>query len=490
MQIYIAKKQKQRVKYLFNYNILCIFAKISEIMIQHIQLKKGLNIPIKGQAELKIEKSVISEVVSVKPTNFKNLTPKLLVREGDAVKAGSILFIDKYRPEIGFASPVSGTVEAVVRGEKRKLLEIRVKADKTNEYIKFNTPELNKATNQEVKKLLLESGLWASIVQRPYGIVANPADEPKAIFISGFDTAPLAADYNFILKNESDNLQVAIDVLNKLTKGGVYVGVNGKTASVSPFSKLKNVKLYGFSGPHPAGNVGVHINHVSPINKGEIVWTVEAQLLVAIGKLFKQGIYDLTRTIAVAGNRVENPCYVTCLPGTQIKDLQFLFSTKEVEIFDQPTGCRYISGNVLTGNNVGLDGSVDFYSNMVSVISEGNYYEMLGWAKPMRFGKFSFSKSYFSWLTPKKKYKVDTNTNGGERAFVVSDVYGKVLPMDIYPVYLLKAILAEDIDKMEQLGIYEVVEEDFALCEYVCPSKINIQDIISKGINIMIKEMA
>ncbi len=463
-------------------------------MIQHIQLKKGLNIPIKGEAELKIEKTIISEVISVKPTNFKNLTPKLVAREGDTVKAGSILFIDKYRPEIGFASPVSGTVEAVIRGEKRKLLEVRVKADKTTEYIKFNTPEISKATAQEVKQVLLDSGLWAAIKQRPYGIVANPKDEPKAIFVSAFSTAPLAASPEYALRedleDEATNLQIAVDVLNKLTKGGVYVGVNGKTSSVSPLSKLKNIKLYGFSGAHPAGNVGVQINHISPINKGEIVWTIDPQFMVAIGKLFKQGIYDLTRTIAVAGNRVENPCYVTCLPGTQIKDLKFLFKEKEVEIFDQPTGCRYISGNVLTGNNVGLDGSLDFFSNMVSVISEGNYYEMFGWAKPVRFGKFSFSKSYFSWLTPKKKYKVDTNTNGGVRAFVVSDVYGKVLPMDIYPVYLLKAILAEDIDKMEQLGIYEVIEEDFALCEYVCPSKVDIQEIISKGINIMIKEMA
>lgn len=459
-------------------------------MIKHIQLNKGLDIPVKGAAEPKIEKSIVSDVVSIKPVNFKNLTPKLLVREGDAVKAGSILFLDKYHPEVGFASPVSGTVESVVRGEKRKLLEVRVKADKTTDYIKFNTPELAKASAQEIKKALLESGLWVALKQRPYGIVANPADEPKAIFVSAFDSAPLAPDYNFTLKNEAANLQVAVDVLNKLTKGGVYVGINAKSSAASPFNHLKNVKLYGFSGAHPAGNVGVQINNISPINKGEIVWTIDPVLLVAIGKLFTTGVYDVTRTIAVAGNRVENPCYVTCVPGTQIKDLDFLVSKKEVEIFGQQTGCRYISGNLLTGNNVGPDGSLDFYSNMVTVISEGNYYEMFGWAKPFRCDKFSFSKSYFSWLTPKKKYKVDTNTNGGRRAFVVSDVYGKVLPMDIYPVYLLKAILAEDIDKMEQLGIYEVIEEDFALCEYVCPSKIDIQEIISKGIALMIKEMA
>ena len=459
-------------------------------MIKHIQLTKGLDIPVKGAAELKIEKDIISEVVSVKPVNFKNLTPKLLVREGDTVKAGTILFIDKYRPEIGFASPVSGTVEQVVRGEKRKLLEIRVKADQTTDYIKFNAPDVVKATAEEIKKVLLESGLWAAMKQRPYGIVANPADEPRAIFVSAFDSAPLAPDYNFTLKGEEANLQVAADVLNKLTKGGVYVGVNAKNSATSPFNRLKNVKLYGFSGAHPAGNVGVQINNIAPINKGEIVWTIDPMFMVAIGKLFTKGVYDVTRTIAVAGNRVEKPCYVTCVPGTQIKDLNFLVSKKEVEICDQECGCRYISGNVLTGNNVGLDGSLDFYSNMVSVISEGNYYEMFGWVKPIRSKKFSFSKSYFSWLTPKKKYKVDTNLNGGQRAFVVSDVYGKVLPMDIYPVYLLKAILADDIDKMEQLGIYEVIEEDFALCEYVCPSKIDIQDIISKGIATMIKEMA
>ena len=459
-------------------------------MIKHIHLNKGLDIPVKGVAELKVEKNIISEVVSVKPVNFKNLTPKLMVREGDEVKAGSILFVDKYRPEIGFASPVSGTVESVVRGEKRKLLEVRVKAAQTTDYIKFETPELGKATAQEIKKVLLESGLWAAMKQRPYGTVANPADEPRAIFVSAFDSAPLAPDYNFTLKDEAANLQVAVNVLNKLTKGGVFVGVNGKNAATSPFSKLQNVKLYGFSGAHPAGNVGIQINNIAPINKGEVVWTVDPMFMVAIGKLFTKGIYDVTRTIAVAGNRVEKPCYVTCVPGTQIKDLDFLVSKKEVEICDQECGCRYISGNVLTGNNVGAEGSIDFYSNMVSVISEGNYYEMFGWVKPIRSKKFSFSKSYFSWLTPKKQYKVDTNTNGGVRAFVVSDVYGKVLPMDIYPVYLLKAILAEDIDKMEQLGIYEVIEEDLALCEYVCPSKIDIQEIVAKGIATMIKEMA
>ena len=459
-------------------------------MSKTIKLCKGLDIQLQGAAEKKTTVLPLASTYAVSPLDFQGVTPKMLVKVGDAVKAGTPLFFNKNNASVLFTSPVSGTVAAVVRGEKRRILAVEIAADSTIAYEEFATLDVKSASRDQIVELLLKSGLWTLLIQRPYGIIANPADMPKSIFVSAFDSAPLAPDYNFTLRDEAANLQVAVDVLNKLTKGGVFVGVNGKNASASPFSKLNNVKLYGFSGPHPAGNVGVQINNIAPVNKGEVVWTVDPMFMVAVGKLFTKGIYDVTRTIAVAGNRVEKPCYVTCVPGTQIKDLDFLVSKKEVEIFDQECGCRYISGNVLTGNNVGAEGSLDFYSNMVSVISEGNYYEMFGWVKPMRFGKFSFSKSYFSWFTPNKKYKVDTNLNGGHRAFVVSDVYGKVLPMDIYPVYLLKAILAEDIDKMEQLGIYEVIEEDLALCEYVCPSKIDIQEIVSKGIATMIKEMA
>lgn len=459
-------------------------------MLKHIRLHRGLNLHIKGEAELKTEKTVISDVISVKPTDFKNLTPKLLVREGDKVKAGSIIFTDKYRPEIGFSSPCSGTVEAIIRGDKRKLLEIRIKADQTTDYVNFETKGVDSSSKEELAQTLLSSGLWAAIKQRPYGTIANPKDEPKAIFISGFDSSPLAPDMNYVLRDEVNNLQIGVDVLNKFTKGGIYVGLCSKDFSASPLFKVKNVKHFGFDGPHPAGNVGVQIHHLSPIGKGEIVWTVDPVYVAAIGKLFSQGIYDVSKLVAVAGNRVEKPCYVKCIPGTQIKDLDFLFSKKEVEVCDKELGCRYISGNVLTGENVGKDGSLGFYSNMVSVISEGDYYEMFGWAKIIRPKKFSFSHAYFSWLTPKKKYKVDTNVNGGQRAFVVTGLYEQVLPMDIYPVYLLKAILANDIDKMEQLGIYEVIEEDLALCEYVCPSKIDVQEIIANGISVMIKEMA
>ena len=459
-------------------------------MLKHIRLHRGLDVPIKGNAELRIEKTISADIISVKPTDFKGLVPKLVIKEGDPVKAGSIIFTDKNRPEIGFASPVSGTVESVVRGDKRKLLEIRIKADKDIDYINFGTVDIIKTQRADVIELLTKSGLWPVVKQRPYGTVANTLDTPKAIFISGFNTAPLATDLNFVLKDELDNLQAGVDVLNKLTDGGVYVGLNSKDFAASQMYKLKNVIHTGFDGPHPAGNVGIHIHHLCPVSKGEVVWTVDAINVAAIGKLFTKGIYDMSRLVAITGSMVAKPCYVKALPGMQIADIDFLVSKDDVEIFDQKVGARYISGNVLNGENVGINGSLGFYSDQVTVISEGNYFELLGWAKPVRPGKFSFSRSYFSWLTPNKKYKVDSNLNGGPRAFVVTGLYEKVLPMDIYPVYLLKSILAQDIDKMEQLGIYEVVEEDLALCEYVCPSKIDVQDIISNGINIMLKEMA
>ncbi len=467
-----------------------ICAKIFKIMLEHIRLHRGLDIPMKGSAELRIEKTIVPDVIAVKPTDFKGLTPKLMVREGDTVKAGSVIFTDKYRPEIAFSSPCSGTVESIVRGEKRKLLQIRIKADRTIDYISFGTKDIFKASKEELAKTLLESGLWAAIIQRPYGIIANPADQPKAIFISGFNSAPLAPDTNFTLKDEIDNLQAGIDVLNKFTKGGVYLGLNSKDYAASPLYKLNHVKTYAFDGPHPAGNVGIQIHHISPIGKGDIVWTVDPVYVAAIGKLFTKGIYDVSKLVAVTGSRASKNAYIKCLPGMSMKDIADFAGPAEIEIYGQPSAIRYISGDVLSGDNVGPDGYLGFYHNQITLISEGTHCELLGWAKLCRPKKFSFSRSYCSWLTPGKKYDEDTNLNGGHRAFVVTGLYEKVLPMDIYPVYLLKAILAEDIDKMEQLGIYEVVEEDLALCEFVCPSKIDVQNIVSKGINIMIKEMA
>lgn len=458
-------------------------------MVNYIKLKRGLDIPIEGFPSTQIIKSIVSETVAVKPTDFKGLIPKLMVKEGDSVKAGTVLFIDKKRPEVKFTSPASGTVCEIVRGEKRRLLEVRIKTDSETDYVKFDIPKLDNITDKNVIEILLESGLWPCIIQRPYGIVANPDTLPKAIYISTFDTAPLAADYDYTLREEIETLQTAINVLAKIAPNKIHMGLNAKTHACSPFHKLLNVEFHTFDGPHPAGNVGIQLNHVCPINKGDIVWTINMHHLAFIGRLFRNGIVDMQQTIAVGGPRVSTPGYIKCLAGMPLSEISCLVNDNMTKL-QQGCEVRFISGNVLTGKNVGKDGYLGFYDNCITLITEGNYHELFGWAKIIRPKKFSFASTYFSWLTPKKKYKVDSNINGGVRAFVMSDKYSKVLPMDIYPVYLLKAILAQDIEKMEQLGIYEVVEEDFALCEYIDPSKIEIQSIIANGIDTMIKEMA
>ena len=440
-------------------------------MSNNIDLKRGLDIPITGTAVQKTKKAVKPDVVAVKPTDFRGLLPRLLVREGDKVLAGSPILADKKSPEILFASPVSGTVTEIVRGEKRKLLEVRIKADESQEYVDFGSRKVAGLSAGEIKEALLKSGLWPAFIQRPYGIIANPEVRPKAIFISAFTTAPLAASTEYAFRDEMDYIQTAINAISKLTDGGVHVSLNSSNYSGTPFHKLENVVFHVFSGKHPAGNVG------------ETVWTVSPLMLAAIGKLFATGKYDMSRLVAVTGPEASAPCYVQGIAGMQMDCIADFRKDKTAET-------RFISGDVLTGTNVGEHGFLGFYDNQVTLIEEGNKYEMLGWAKPFRTSLFSFSHTYFSWLTPNKKYEMDTNLHGGPRAFVMSDVYGKVLPMDIYPVYLIKACLAGDIDKMEKFGIYEVLEEDLALCEYVCPSKVEIQSILSDGINLMMKEMA
>lgn len=452
-------------------------------MSNNIDLKKGLDIPISGTAAQKTAKVTAPGTVAVKPTDFRGLKPRLLVREGDRVLAGSPVLADKESPDILFTSPVSGTVKEIVRGEKRKLLEIRIEADATQEYLEFPVGQAANLDADQVKSLLMKAGLWPAIVQRPYGIIANPAVKPKAIFVSAFSTAPLAADMEYVLRDEFGDIQTAVNALSKLTDGGIHISLNAENASGTPFHKLENATFHTFSGKHPAGNVGVQIHHISPIMKGDTVWTISPVMLAAIGKFLNTGKYDMSRLIAVTGPKVIGPAYVKGLPGMSMRDLKGFYDNSGSDI-------RFISGDVLTGTNVGEDGFLGFFDNQVTLIKEGNEHELLGWAKPFRTKQFSTSHTYFSWLTPNKKYDMDTNLHGGPRAFVMSDVYSKVLPMHIYPVYLIKACLAEDIDKMEQFGIYEVLEEDLALCEYVCPSKIEIQSILSDGIRLMMKEMA
>ena len=444
-------------------------------MSNNLALKKGLNIPLEGVAVPEVIKKVSPDIIAVKPTDFNGFLPRLLVKEGDAVLAGSPLMADKNRPEILLTSPVSGTVAQILRGAKRKLLAVVVKADAKQEAVDFGAKA--PASAQEVKDLLLKSGLWGSLVQRPYGVMANPDLTPKAIFVSAFCTAPLAPDLDFALGDSLADIQAAVDALGKIAP--VHVGIRKETEASSPFHKLENAVLHTVSGPHPAGNVGVQISHISPILKGETVWTVSLLHLAAIGHVINTGRLDLTRKVAVTGPAATKKAYVSCLPGTPVSEIAHVMPD-----------VRVIGGNALTGENLGKDGFLGFFHNQITLLREGHEREWFGWAKPFRPKVHSSSWCYFSWLTPGKKYDMDTNLHGGPRAFVETKCFEDVTPMDIFPIYLIKACLAGDIEKMEQFGIYEVLPEDLALCDYVDPSKNEIQAIIQKGIDLMIKEMA
>ena len=445
-------------------------------MSKTIKLCKGLDIKLQGAAEKKTTVLGLASTYAVSPLDFEGIVPKMLVKVGDAVKAGTPLFFNKNNASVVFTSPVSGTVAAVVRGEKRRILAVEIAADSTIAYEEFGALDVKTATRDQIVELLLKSGLWTLLVQRPYGIIANPADMPKSIFVSAFDPAPLAPDYGYTLADDKQALQKGFEVLARLTEGKVHLSYNAKDAAPA----FAGVELHAFQGKHPAGNVGVQIHHIDPINKGEKVWTVGYADVAIIGRLFLTGKVDMTRTIAVTGAEVSAPAYVKVIAGAKLDSI--LNGNVAADAH-----ARYISGNVLTGRNVGKDGYLGYYANQITVIPEGDNYELLGWAMP-RFSKFSVSRAYFSWLFPNRKYNLDTNLNGEERAFVVTGLYEKYLPMDVYPMHLLKAIMAADLDKMEALGIYEVVEEDFALCEFVDPSKTEMQQIIRNGINLMIKE--
>ncbi len=448
-------------------------------MSKVIKIKKGLNISMLGTAEKIIKKANQAEYYAVKPTDFKGIRPKLVVKVGDKVKAGTPLFYDKFQPEVQFTSPVSGEVTAINRGERRIILEVVVRADATIEYEEFQLGDSTNLSKEEIVAVLQQSGLWPTIRQRPYSTIANPNDSPKAIFISAFESAPLAPDMDYVAKEYTDYFQKGIDVLSKLTDGTIHLNINADYPAAETFTKAKGVQINKFTGPHPSGNVGVQINKIDPINKGEIVWYTYPQEIITIGRLFDNGIYDATKIIALAGSEVQNPKYYKILNGASIKNL----------IDENESELRYISGNVLTGSKISDDGFVGYYDNQITVIPEGKYYEFFGWATP-GFKKYTASRALLSWLIPGKKYRLDTNIHGGQRAYVMTSEYDKVFPMDIYPVQLIKAIMVEDIDKMEQLGIYEVDEEDFALCEYVCTSKIEVQSIIRTGLDLMRKEMS
>jgi Na+-transporting NADH:ubiquinone oxidoreductase subunit A len=450
-------------------------------MSRSIKIKKGFDIRLEGSAEKKLAGAVNPVRFGVMPIDFPGLIPKLEVKPGIEVQAGTPLFHDKLRPEIKFTSPVSGRVVSIERGDRRKMLEIIVEKNGTG-FVDFGKADPEKLSAEQIKERLLKSGLWPAIRQRPYHIVANPPDLPKSIFISGFDTAPLAPDYNFIIDNSPLSLfRSGISALSKLTKGRINLILKENSNNDKIFDGILEVEKSYFSGPHPAGNVGVQIHHLDPVNKGEIVWFVNLQDVISIGRLFEEGIYNPERIVALTGSEVIHPQYYKMLSGGAVTPL--------VSDNVKPGTLRYISGNVLTGTKISPDGFLGFYDSQITIIPEGNYYEFFGWAVPGT-NKYSFSRTFFSSLLPKRSYKLDTNLHGGERAFVMTGQYEKVVPMDVFPMQLLKAIIAEDIDNMENLGIYEVAEEDFALCEFICPSKIEIQSVIRKGLDLMRKEMS
>ena len=449
-------------------------------MANLIKLRKGLDINLKGKAA--------AEVVSVKepgfyaicPDDFTGVTPKVVVKEQEYVMAGGPLFIDKNHPEVKFVSPVSGVVTSVERGARRKVMSITVEAASEQDFEEFGKKDIAAMDGNAVKDVLLNAGMFAFIRQRPYDVIADPSVAPRAIFVSAFDSSPLAPEFEVALKGEEANFQTGLDALAKMAKTYLSISVTQKSAALT---QARNVTVNAFDGPHPAGNVGIQINHIAPVNKGETVWTIDPQAVIFIGRLFNTGRVDLTRTVAITGSEVKRPAYCKLKIGALLTEVLANNVNKDKAL-------RYISGNVLTGKQIAANGFLGAFHSQVTVIPEGDdVHEMLGWIMP-RLDDYSTSHSYFSWLMGKKKeYVLDARVKGGERHMIMSNEYDRVLPMDIMPEYLIKAIIAGDIDRMEQLGIYEVAPEDFALCEFVCSSKMELQRIVREGLNMLRREM-
>ena len=448
-------------------------------MSKEIRLKKGLNIKLVGEADKVYASVKPTAKYVVKPTDFHGLTPKLTVKVGDKVKAGTVVFFDKYDEKIKFCSPVSGEVTAIVRGAKRRILEVVINADAEISYETFTPFTAESLSREQIIDSMLKAGVWPFVRQKPYDIIANPTDMPKAIFISTFNTAPLTIDNDFALYGMDELFQKGLDYIVKLTTGKTHLNIDGNTNPSKVFTEAKGVEINKISGVHPAGNVGVQMHHINPINKGEVVWYLEPQDVIAIARLFTEGKYDVSRIIALVGSQIQKPRYYRIISGASITNL-LANNLKEGDN-------RVISGDVLSGQQIDVNGTLGFYHTTITAIEEGKEQEFLGWILP-GMHKFSASKTFLSWLTPSKKYALNANMHGEERAYVMTGEYEKVLPMDIYPTQLIKACMIEDIELMENLGIYEVAPEDLALCEFVCTSKIEVQSIIRHGLDLVRKE--
>ncbi len=444
-----------------------------------VKISKGLNINLKGAPVAEMTSVETAKQYALMPADFTRVTPKVVVKPEDTVKAGDPLFVDKSIPELQFVSPVSGKVVAVNRGERRRVLSVVVESDGKFESVEYKAKDVLSLSSDEIKADLLKAGLFAFMRQRPYDVIADPKDAPRAIYVSAFDSKPLAVSFEVALKGNEEDFQTGLDALSRIAP--VHLGICACQKSTA-LLVAKNVVTTIFKGPHPAGNVGVQINKTAPVNKGEIVWTIGAEEVIFIGRLFNKGKVDFTRTVALAGSEVKNPSYSKVVLGAQLTNLL----KGRLEEKHEP---RIIDGNVLTGKKTTADGFLGAFSTEVTVIPEimgGD--ELLGWAMP-RFSMYSTSHSYFSWLFPKRKYTIDARIKGGERHMIMSNEYDKVFPMDIYPEYLIKAIITGNIDKMEQLGIYEVAPEDFALCEFVDSSKLELQRIVREGLDKLRAEM-
>lgn len=440
------------------------------------KLKKGYDIKLLGKAAQSYLDIKQPNLFALKPTDVIGIAPipKLKVAQGDEVRAGQPLFFDKPTPEILYTSPVSGELVEVRRGPKRSIAEVVILADSEINFHEFSPINPETASREDIAQRLLESGAWALMRQRPYNTVPSPDAVPRDIFISCFDTSPLAPDYNVVIEGKEEHFQAGLNVLGRLTTGSVYLGVSPDSAKV--FRKASGVQIHKFAGKHPAGNVGVHIHHVAPMNKGDVVWTLKPQDVAIIGKLFNEHIFDAERTIAVTGDKLKKTGYFKTRIGASIKPLV------EGNLVDDHV--RYISGNVLTGTQIGSEGFIGLYEDQLTVIEEGDKAEFLGWLVPS-YARPSLSRTFLSFLLPDREYSVNTNSHGEERAYVVTGQYEQVVPMDVFPQHLIRSIMYQDFDQMEGLGIYEVVEEDLALCEFVCTSKQPVQKILREGLDIM-----
>jgi Na+-transporting NADH:ubiquinone oxidoreductase subunit A len=449
-------------------------------MSKDIRIRKGFDIKLVGEAEKQTVQAIASNVYAIQLSDFHGIIPKMLKKVGDKIQAGEAVFYNKTNEAMKFVSPVSGEILEIVRGERRRILTIKINADKEQKHASVASLNVESANAETIKNHLLATGCWPFISQRPYAVIANPDVAPKAIFVSAYASAPLAADYDYVLAGKESELQAAVTALGKLTTGAVHISV-GKNSN-SSLAGLNGITLHKVSGPHPSGNVGTQINKIDPVNKGEIVWTVTPQDLVIIGELLLTGKFNAERTVALVGSSVKTPKYYKTIIGAEVASFVYASGVNSENI-------RVISGNVLTGSKVNPDGFLGYYNNTVTVIPEGDDYDLFGWNKPV-FNKVSTSRALtFSWMMPNKKYDLNTNTNGEHRAFVVTGTFEEVFPLDMYPLQVLKACMVKDLDEMEALGMYEVAPEDFALTEFVDVSKQPHQQIIREGLDLMYKEI-